>query len=179
MRHISSLLSLLFREFPKRLFWAKSLFIGLCFVILSLWLINTHNFFEILFSDYPLLSRFSILWTLFWGSLGTVSKIDLILLSMSGFLFGLNLTIVLRKLNFLRKQGGLKLTLGAGIVSIVATGCASCGLSVVSLIGLGSVVGLLPFRGTELYFLGIIILVVSLFYNLHAYSIACKFLPKK
>jgi len=111
--------------------------------------------------------------------LGTVSKIDLILLSMSGFLFGLNLTIVLRKLNFLRKQGGLKLTLGAGIVSIVATGCASCGLSVVSLIGLGSVVGLLPFRGTELYFLGIIILVVSLFYNLHAYSIACKFLPKK
>lgn len=82
--------------------------------------------------------------------------------------------MVAEKVKFLKKRNNLKITLGAGIISIVAAGCASCGLSLASIVGLGSALAVLPFRGFELYIASIAILLLSLYYNLSSLYKACK-----
>lgn len=99
---------------------------------------------------------------------------DSILIGIISFLFGINLELVLRKLKFLKKRGGLHITFGAGFLSLVAAGCASCGLSFASVLGIATMVSLLPFHGLELYILSIVILSVSLFLNLQTLVTVCK-----
>ena len=82
--------------------------------------------------------------------------------------------MVVEKVKFLKKRNNLKITLGAGIISIAAAGCASCGLSLVSIVGLGGVLAALPFRGFELYLASVAILLLSLYYNLSSLYKVCK-----
>ncbi len=171
---IPFLTRILFREINQRLFILKSIFWGFLYLNLALLSTNYTNVFSILGSDYSLGSQISILWTLFWGSFATITPIDVVLLLSASLLFGTNLTLVFRKIKFLARQGSLKLTFGAGLITLVATGCASCGLSFISLFGLGGVVAILPFGGIELYVVSIIMLLLLLFYNLHSYALACK-----
>lgn len=90
-----------------------------------------------------------------------------------GLIFGVNFVMVVEKVKFLRKGHNLKITLGAGIISVAAAGCASCGLSLVSVVGLGSALAVLPFRGFELYIASIVILLLSLYYNLSSLYKTC------
>ncbi len=82
--------------------------------------------------------------------------------------------MVAEKVKFLKKRNNLKITLGAGIISIAAAGCASCGLSFISIVGLGGALAALPFRGFELYIISIAILLLSLYYNLSSLYKVCK-----
>lgn len=82
--------------------------------------------------------------------------------------------MVIEKVKFLKKRNNLKITLGAGIISIAAAGCASCGLSLVSIVGLGAALASLPFKGFELYIVSIVILLLSLYYNLSSLYKVCK-----
>ena len=108
------------------------------------------------------------------GSFSILGLRDTILIIVTSFLFGVNLELVLRKLKFLKKSGGLHITFGAGLLSLVAAGCASCGLSFASVLGVATIVGLLPLHGLELYLLSIIILIVSLHLNLQTLVKVCK-----
>jgi hypothetical protein len=98
---------------------------------------------------------------------------DSILLIIIALLFGVNLELVLRKLKFLKNQGNLHITIGAGLVSLISAGCASCGLSFASVIGVAGIVSLLPFHGLLLYLLSIAILLASLLYNLQTLVKVC------
>ncbi len=155
-------------------FLFQSLFFTASFIGVTVTALNSLNFFSILSSNYSFVSKFKISYTLFLGTFRTISAIDVIFLSIIAVLFGINLALVIQKINFIRKQSNLKLTIGAGLISLASAGCASCGLSIVSFIGIGGALALLPFRGMELYFLSIAILVVSFFYNLNAIYKACR-----
>lgn len=159
-------------------FFLKSFLFALLFVAISTTLVNIQNFWEFSTTSYPLLPKLKILSLLFIGSFQTISTLDLTLLGIVGMLFGMNTILIIRKIKFLKNQGSVKLTAGAGILSIVAAGCASCGLSVISLLGLGGAIAILPFGGTELYFIAIIALLFSLRYNLKAIYKACN-IPAK
>lgn len=155
-------------------FFLKSILFALLFVAISTTLVNIQNFWEFSTANYPLLPKLKILGLLFIGSFQTISTLDLTLLGIVGILFGMNIIIIIRKIKFLKTQGGIKLTAGAGILSIATAGCASCGLSVISLFGLGGAIAILPFGGTELYFVAIAALLLSLRYNLKAIYKACN-----
>lgn len=99
---------------------------------------------------------------------------DVVFLIITALLFGLNMQLVLRKLKFLKKRGGLHITFISGLLTLTATGCATCGLSLASIVGLGGAIALLPFGGVELYIVSLLILLISLFYNLHQFVRACK-----
>lgn len=174
---IPFLTRILFREFHQRFFILKSIFWGTFYLNLALFSTNYKNVFSILGSDYSLAAKISILWTLFWGAFATITPLDVALLVSASFLFGTNLSLVFRKIKFLASQGSLRLTFGAGLITLVATGCASCGLSFISLFGLGGIIAILPFGGVELYVISILLLSALLFYNLNSYALACK-LPK-
>lgn len=144
------------------------------FLSLSMILINILNFISIGSAPYELLVKVRIMTLLFFGSFQSVSGLDLLLLLAVSMLFGLNLGIVIKKYRFMRSQGNLQLTIGTGLISLGAAGCASCGLSVMSLVGLGAALTILPFGGLELYAVAIAILFASLLYNLNSLYQACK-----
>jgi hypothetical protein len=109
-----------------------------------------------------------------WRYLITLPPIDIILLIIIALLIGFNIQLISLKIKNITKQKNLRLTFGAGLLSIVGTGCATCGFSVLSVIGLGGIATLLPFGGIELSYITIVILSVSLWYNLKTMYAACK-----
>lgn len=174
MKYLLFLLGVLKDEFIKRFFYLKALFFGALFVIPAVILLNYKSYLSFITADYALLPKLNILRLIFQGTLLSLETKDVVFLIITALLFGINMELVLRKLRFLKSRGGLHITVVGGLLTITATGCASCGLSIASLVGLGSVIALLPFGGIELYFISILILFASLLYNLHVYVKACK-----
>jgi hypothetical protein len=168
------LLGVLLREAETNNFLLKAIFFGLIYFLIALLLFDFRTYQSIWAQSFPFLSKISISSILFVDSFAVLGIRDTILLIIIAFLFGLNLELVLRKLRFLKKQGSLHITFGAGVISLVSAGCASCGLSFASVIGVAGAVSLLPFKGLELYILAIIILLASLFFNLQTLVRVCK-----
>lgn len=148
--------------------------LALFFVSISMIIINLPSFSSFLLADYPIITKLNILSELFIGTFYATSQLDVVLVSILGILFGMNMTLLINKFNALRGRGNLRIMAGTGIVSIVAAGCASCGLSFASLIGVSAVLAILPFGGIELYILAIGILLISIYFNLKQIIKVCK-----
>ncbi len=168
------LLGVLKTKITRNNFIVKSLLFSLLFSLLAVTVINYKSYISFAGADYPILSMLYILFLIFIGSFASLSRIDMVLLFITAVLFGVNIELVASKIAFLRNEKTLGFTFGAGFISLAATGCASCGLSLVSVAGLAGVIALLPFHGAELYLLSIGILLVSLFYNLQTLARVCK-----
>ena len=174
MNYLLFLINVLRLEASHPAFIIRSFIFSLIFLLVSSILLNIQNLITFTTIDYPLIPKITILLSFMVGFPKTISSIDLALLIIIAILFGINVELVVRKLSFLKKAGSTKLTFGAGIISIAVSGCASCGLSVLSFIGLGGAIAILPFGGIELYILAIAIMIASLFYNLRTLVKVCK-----
>lgn len=167
-------LRILSRELISHSFFTWWVLVSVVFFLFSLVLVNIQTLSSFLFVDYALGSKIRILGQLYIGAFQAISPLDLVLIATISVLFGLNLVIVFRKIDFLRKRGHLRFTFGAGLASLVASGCASCGLSVASIVGLTGAIALLPFGGIELYFLAVALLCFSLWINARAIYKECR-----
>ena len=174
MKYLLFLARVLASQSLQRHFILKSLIVSFLYVTLSLLLINYKSYLSFAMADYDFLGKVKVLLYIFLGSLYALSIRDIVLLLASAILFGANVELVLRKIKFLASYGSLHITLGTGLITLAATGCASCGLSLASVVGLGGVLALLPFQGVELYVASILILLASLFYNLHTLVKVCN-----
>jgi hypothetical protein len=177
VKKILFLLQILFKEAKQRNFIVKSIIFGLIYLIVALVLFDFKTYESVLSQAYPVLAKLWISLLLFMGSFSILGLRDSLLIVIIALLFGINLELVIRKLKFLKDNGGLHITFGAGILSLIAAGCASCGLSFASVLGIATIVALLPFHGLELYILSILILFISLLYNLHTLVRVCKIKP--
>ena len=144
------------------------------FILLSLIIINLQSLLSIAQSTYPFFTKLNIMMIILLGSFSTTSMLDIILVIIMGILFGVNMTLVINKFSMLKRRGNLRIMFGTGVISVLAAGCASCGLSFASLIGISAALAILPFRGIELYFLAIGILLISLYFNLNQIIKVCK-----
>lgn len=174
MNKILFLTRVLYEESKKRNFVLKSLFASFFYVTTSILLINYKSFISFGLADYTFLGKIKVLFFILVGSFQALDVRDATLLVIVSVLFGLNAELVLRKIRFLASYGSLHITFGTGLITLAATGCASCGLSLASLVGLGGALAALPFGGLELYIASILILTWSLFFNLDALVKACK-----
>lgn len=174
MKKLTFLFKVFLSEAKKRNFILKSFFIAASYFVFSLLIINYQSYLSFLTSDYSILGKAKIVVAIFLGSFQIISRTDAVLITIISLLFGLNTELVFRKIKFLAGVGNLHLTFGAGLMSIASTGCASCGLSLASIVGLSAVLAALPFHGFELYALSILILIVSLLYNLQTLVTVCK-----
>lgn len=147
---------------------------ALLYSLLAVTLINIQNIVSFSTADYPLGGKLKILFTLFTGALSSISAIDQVLLFVTAILFGIVMAVVLKRLEFINKQRHVRVLVGSGVLSLASTGCASCGLSLFSIVGLAGAVGALPLGGVEFYLLAIIILIISLYYNLRGLTKECK-----
>ena len=98
------------------------------------------------------------------GTLFTIlSLLSSIILSV---LLGIYLSLVIYQINFSKSHTHKSniCTTGALAAGTVVTGCPSCGVPVLALIGFPLALMSLPFKGLEIKFLSIIIIIISIYY---------------
>lgn len=91
-------------------------------------------------------------------------------LLVTALLFGINISLFVfyvKRRHAIHKKAGLKTSTLGFVLGLLGIGCASCGslavAGVLSLVGLGGLLSILPFGGEELVVLGIIFLLFSLY----------------
>lgn len=110
--------------------------------------------------NFPLSYKFNLIVALIIGVGSAMSQLNMYLLIVVAGLFGMNLVLASRKVSVQKSNHWV---IGGGLFSgIMGSGCASCGLPILSVFGLSGSVAILPFRGLELLILSIILLLISL-----------------
>ncbi len=153
----------------RKILWSKKFIIptvaiATIYVVITIYLMNARLVFNAIFSVHSLTYRWSLLTALLFGMWTAMSKLSLALLVIIAFLTGANLTLIALRLFTLRSLGKLHLAVGgSSLLGIVASGCASCGLPILALLGLGGAAAWLPFRGVGISVVAITLLVISLY----------------
>lgn len=138
---------------------------ALIFIAIAAYSINYRLVFETLSGDYPFIYKIRILTDLFRGVGVALSGFDLLFLIVASVLTGVNIALIIRSIEHMKESGGIKFAAGGGaLLGFVSTGCASCGFSLFSVLGIGGVLGILPFGNHTLYILSIGLLLFSISY---------------
>lgn len=111
--------------------------------------------------------EFSFKWMLFSdvvsGAITSLSLPDLLITLCTAFLFGVNCYLFWDSFTLLKKSKKVTLSFGgAGFLGLAASGCSSCGISILSVLGLTSAFSNLPFHGREVQMVTIILLGISI-----------------
>lgn len=138
--------------------------ISIIYLITVTFLMNSSLVIATVLGDFGLEYKLKILTSLLLSMWSSMTVTGFVLLVLTAILTGLNISLLAKKLKDLKKQGSLELAVGGStIIAIVSSGCASCGLPVLALLGLSGSVAYLPLRGMELSYISVIILSWSLY----------------
>lgn len=153
----------------KQIFSKQVLFtaflISVFYLALAVFLMNNSLVKDTLLGSYSLEYKVKILSGLLYGIATSMTTIGALVLISISVLTGLNISLLINRINILRRSGGVKIAVGgSAIVGIVATGCAACGLPVISLLGLSGFILLLPYRGFEMQFIVLGLLIISFYF---------------
>ncbi len=149
-----------------------SLLISLLYFIAVIYSFNSHLVLNTVTGAYPLAYKIDILTLLLLGARADMTSLGLFVLILISLLTGLNLSLAFKRI---RGFKGSKLSImGGSFFGVLGAGCVSCGLPVVSFFGLTGAVAYLPFRGREISFLALGLLVLSLILMLRNENKVCK-----
>ncbi len=138
--------------------------IAMLYVIAAVYLMNASLVQDALFGGHSLVYKRDILIALLVGMWTAMSGLSLFLLIIVAVLTGLNLMLTLERLRPIRSSGKMHWAIGgSSILGVVGSGCASCGLPILALLGFGGAAAYLPFQGMELSLVAIGFLSVSLY----------------
>ncbi len=167
----------LYKEFLSPLLLIGTICIALLYLTLSVFLLNMRLFGFLFLTHTSFATFFSLFLSLLAGLSTSMSSLDFILSITSALLVGLNGMLIFRTLYFLEHSGKVRLSIGgATVFGIIATGCTSCGLSLLSILGLSTSLAFLPFHGLEIHVGSLMLLCISAFYMLSKIhtSMYCK-----
>lgn len=138
--------------------------IAILYVVATVYLMNASLVSDALFGTHSMSYTWNILIALLVGMWTAMSGLSLFLLTTVAILTGLNLVLTVERLRSIRSSGKMHWAIGgSSILGIVGSGCASCGLPILALLGFGGAAAYLPFQGMELSFVAIALLLVSLY----------------
>ena len=144
-------------------FALPSLIVSVTYLVLSVYSINFDLVKNTLFGNSPFMYKINLLLGLLGGLRTNTTSFGLVILVATSLLVGLNLILLIKKYRFVKNSGNLHLVVGgSSLVSIAGTGCVSCGVPVLGLLGLSGTVSGLPFKGLELSILSLGLLLISL-----------------
>ena len=167
--------------FCSRKFIMPALLITIAYILLVTYLMNFQLTKDTLLGDYPISYKWTIMVALLEGLGTSMTKFALVLLILTALLTGINLTLVSLRLLVLRGGGKLHLMVGgSSLIALVTSGCAMCGLPVLGLLGLSGSLIYLPFQGTELSVIAVLLLLITLYFMLVSYPAeqVCKIINK-
>ena len=149
-----------------------TILVTLTMIAFAAWLPNLHLITKTMTSKTITLWQKTNLVTSLLGSLQTnFTPLSRTIMIVSATLTGIQSSLLVYYLRqSIRIQREMGVSLAGVATSLLGVGCASCGSVVLtSLVGFGSattVLGILPFRGREFGFLGIIILLIAISFTL-------------
>lgn len=128
--------------------------------------INYRLVFSTLVGDAPLSYKFALLSELISGSVAAFGTSQALLILLLSLLVGFNLVLLYKTIRNMQ-QGVLRMVFGGStMLGFVTAGCGSCGLSVLSILGVSTSLTFLPFHGKEIYWLSLGLLLFSSWYML-------------
>jgi len=139
---------------------ALVVFIGVNF------LVNWRLISGFVLGDFPLQNKTAVLSGLLQGSLLNNTSETFVSFLVVALLIGANISLFAYRIRHLRLDGmaGASGVIG-GFLGLFAAGCTACTLSLVAFFGFAGLFALLPFGGIEVWALGIIVLVASIYWN--------------
>lgn len=159
--------------FSKR-FIISTFSIAFLYVIVITYSMNVRILRDTLGGDYDVAYKLKLLFSLLRGMWTAMSGPGLMVLFLVAFLTGANLTLLFGKVNLLKNNKSLRLVVGGNsLFGIVGSGCAACGLPILSLLGLSGSVMYLPFRGAEISYISLVLLVISFYLLIKNSNQAC------
>ena len=117
----------------------------------------------------PSLSFTTVFFGLTHGIFTSMPLYGAVMLLVIGFLTGVNVVLVAKRSFRLRSAGA------AGVGSMFGAllgGCSACATGILPLLGLAGSLAFLPFHGSELGVLAVIILLATIYWN--AYAEVCR-----
>lgn len=165
MLKIPSLLTIAKKEMLSPLSLFFIVLLAFFYVIFSLFTLNHQLIIDTLFQTAPLIYKIALFSTLLQGLFTAFSPADTVIMLVSSVLVGSNLVLIGKTLYTLEHQGKVRLSVGgATVVSLITTGCSSCGFSLLSILGLGTSLSFFPFHGMELHIASVFLLFFSAWY---------------
>ncbi len=162
-------------------FIIPALVITVAYILLVTYFMNYALTKDTLFGSYPINYKWHILAALVQGLTTSMTTFALLLLILTAILTGINLTLVALRLKALRSDGKLHVMVGgSSLLAIVGSGCAMCGLPILALLGLSGSLIYLPWHGTELSVIAVLLLLITLYFMLLSYptEAVCKLINK-
>jgi len=176
----------LVQTIKQEIFSPSSLIIVACisalYILLSDFFLSVKNILSFFSGNFGISYKINFVFLILLGFWGTLSLLDQILLLLNALLVGLNILLVYKTVSIMRHNGKMRLSIGgATLISLITSGCASCGISVITFLGLSSAFSFLPFRGLELHIGATVLLIASFIYMLRKLhqSIYCKIPVRK
>ena len=134
------------------------------YIFISFYLINYQLILGTITGDYSITYKLTLLSSLATGSIQILPAYEVALIGITAVLVGINAAFITKLLKRIRDQGSLRLTTGGtSLLAVAGAGCPSCGISVLSVLGIST--SYLPIRGAALQLITIGLLGVSLVYN--------------
>ncbi len=149
--------------------WSKNILIpafaiAALYVAATIYLMNASLVKDAFFGTHSPGYRGDLLIALLAGMWTAMSTLSLFLLVAVAFLTGLNLVMTAERLQTIRSSGKMHVAVGgSSLLGIVGSGCASCGLPILALLGFGGAAASLPFQGVELSLIAIVLLSLSFY----------------
>ena len=138
--------------------------ISLFYIVFVTYSMNVFLLKDTLLGDYTFFYKVKLLFSLLEGMWTSMSLSGLILLFLVAVLTGANVTLLFERITTLKKFDKLQLVVGGNsLLGIVGSGCAACGLPILSLLGLSGSLMYLPYRGAELLYGSLLLLSISLY----------------
>lgn len=162
--------------FTKK-FIVFAILLAAIYLILSVYLMNFTLVKLTIIGNYPIAYKFNLLVDLLGGMLTAMTGTGLLLLILIALLTGANLILISKRISTLKSSGKLHWVVGgSSLLGIAGSGCAACGLPVIAFLGLSGSVAFLPFGGSEISIISLVLLSISFYLLLKSYreEISCK-----
>jgi len=151
--NIKTIRSALKELYASKTYWAITFSMITVLLLFNILIINYH----ILFSTFS----FTLLGALLIGTVTSMAFSTLALLFALSVLGGI---VTAMSVFLIARQMSIGASSSSVLASIIAPACPSCGIGLLSMLGFGGFLSILPFKGLELGIAGIAILVLSIAY---------------
>ena len=140
--------------------------IAIIYIILSVYAINRTIIFSTIFGNAPIEYKTTLLSSILVGSWNMYTPVEAILTVIVAILLGINISLVIKVIRSLSGKKGVKMSFGgSSLLAVASAGCPSCGVSILSLVGIST--PLLPLQGIPLQIASAALLAASIAYTLH------------
>lgn len=156
--------------------------ITLLYTFIPVLLLNYQFAIFMLTQHISIMQKAYAVYVILQGLFTAYSVTDIIFMLLTGLLVGINIVFLVKTARRIKRSSKkLKLAVGGtGFIGLFSSGCASCGLSLASVLGVSTGIGSLPFGDTMVYAVTIVIMFYSMYVMLKKFdeSKACVIEPK-